>query len=1108
MSKLTRGALARPRATLAVWGTTMLVLAAVGLGVEGRLDEGTFVLPGTESSKARGLADRGFGTTEVQAVMLTGPPRELDRQGPRLVADLRKRDTVLSAWDGGEESRRLRPRADAALVLVDMKVTRTDRAGKRLAPVREGIARQVRPPVRSHFTSNSLGSEAATGTALDAAAESQKIAIPILMIVLLLVFRSPIAAAIPAGAGMAAVGASSGVIALGTNFVELGALAVGVAAMMGLALGVDYSLLIVSRFREELFADAELDPRDAAETAAATAGRTVLFAGLMLALAMALALLLAPGAVLGSILAGVAVAVVLSLIAAAVAVPAALVLVGRGIDRWRIGSPGVHSPLLTRVARFALGRPLLIVTAVLLFLVALATPALGLKSTPPMFLQLPEDHKARQDFEAIRSVVSPGYATPFEIVLRSERGPMTEPRRLRQVQRLQRTLARDPGVTGVVGPGPIADQVRGLDDLPAQLTKLQRDSKRASEGVAALRAGLARAARGAATIEDGAHQAGAGARQVEAGAAAAAAGSRQLELGAEIAAAGARDLAGGLAEAARGARQLEAGAGALAGGARRLTEGIGEAQRAVARDLEPGARRLADGLAAGAEDLGALREPAATGDEQIRLAYQALVGMTLGRADPRYADALRAVGTAHGAITGEDPTTGQPVERGYSGLVAAIDEAAAELREAGAGAERIADGTADLRAGLERLRGGSARLADGARRLARGDGALAAGLEFLAGTTSDAVLGLQALADGIGQLGRGTEDLRDGAGRLTAVERLADGAARLGGGLAEGHARSRELQQGIDRAGGAGVGFSGFGGGAGAGGAAGRAASGYVVLAGVGSAPPAQRDQANMVVNAARGGDTARVYVLPRYFAASDGNEELRERLLGRVAAFRADTGLDAHVGGLASQYVEFEDEASAFIPTLIVVLSLITFVLLVVILRALVLPAVAVLLNLAIVAASFGALRLLFQGDDPLLGGPGLLEVATTAAIFTVLFALSVDYEVFLLTRMHEAYATGRGPDGAILHGIGRTGNVVTGAALIMVAVFLSFSVSEFAISRQFGTGLAIAVLLDAVLLRLFLLPAVMRLLGHRSWWLPAWLDRLLPRLDVEGAGRRPAAG
>jgi RND superfamily putative drug exporter len=558
--------------------------------------------------------------------------------------------------------------------------------------------------------------------------------------------------------------------------------------------------------------------------------------------------------------------------------------------------------------------------------------------------------------------------------------------------------------------------------------------------------------------------------------------------------------------AREGATLLGGGAEALGREASRLSDGIGAASRAAAGELEPGARELARSLAGGAGDLAELREPAAVGDEQLRLAYEALAAMTVGRTDPRYEEALRAVARAHGAITGEDPTTGRRTDPDYPGLVAALDRATDELREAADGADRLAGGTDELSEGLERLRSGSAALAEGAQRLARGNRELAGGLAFLARTTSDAVLGLQALADGLGQLVAGTEDLAGGAGRLSEVERLADAAERLAGGLARGHGSSGELQSGIDAAGQVATRFSGFE--TAGGGSEGRSAAGYMVLAGVQTSPAAQRDQASLVVNADRGGDTARLYVLPRHYAADERNAELRDRLSELARGFGARNGLTAAVGGHAGQYVDFERGAAGYIPTLIVALSTITFLLLVVILRALPLPAVAVLLNLAIVAASFGALKLLFQGDDPLLGGPGLLEVATTAAIFTVLFALSVDYEVFLLTRMHEAHEAGRDARDAVLHGIGRTGNVVTGAALIMVAVFVSFSVSEFAITRQFGTGLAIAVLLDALFLRLFLLPAAMGLLGARAWWLPGWLERVLPRLDVEGTGGgRPAA-
>jgi RND superfamily putative drug exporter len=267
------------------------------------------------------------------------------------------------------------------------------------------------------------------------------------------------------------------------------------------------------------------------------------------------------------------------------------------------------------------------------------------------------------------------------------------------------------------------------------------------------------------------------------------------------------------------------------------------------------------------------------------------------------------------------------------------------------------------------------------------------------------------------------------------------------------------------------------------------------------------RDQMPMFVSERGRGDTARIFIVPRHLGAEPGNRRLHESLSQHAAAFQDRTGMQAAVGGLGGEYVDYNREVSAYIPALVISLSVLTFLLLVVILRAIVLPAVAILLNLAIVAASFGALKLLFQGADPLLGGPGFVDVVSIAVIFVILFSLSVDYEVFLLTRMHEAYAAGAEPQAAIFHGIGKTAAVVTGAALIMLAVFISFGVSGYSTARQFGVGIAVAVVLDALVLRLLLLPAAMRLLGRWSWWLPRWLERRLPRLDVEGTPLRTEA-
>jgi RND superfamily putative drug exporter len=149
----------------------------------------------------------------------------------------------------------------------------------------------------------------------------------------------------------------------------------------------------------------------------------------------------------------------------------------------------------------------------------------------------------------------------------------------------------------------------------------------------------------------------------------------------------------------------------------------------------------------------------------------------------------------------------------------------------------------------------------------------------------------------------------------------------------------------------------------------------------------------------------------------------------------------------------------------------------------------------------AFGILTLLFVGDNPPLGGAGALDVVAVGGIFSITFALSIDYQVFLLTRMREEYVRTQSNDSAIAFGIEKTAKVVTGAAAIMVAVFAAFGLARFVLVRQFGIGLTTAVLVDATVVRLVLLPAVMRMFGERTWWIPDWLDERLPLFDVEGA-------
>jgi RND superfamily putative drug exporter len=146
-------------------------------------------------------------------------------------------------------------------------------------------------------------------------------------------------------------------------------------------------------------------------------------------------------------------------------------------------------------------------------------------------------------------------------------------------------------------------------------------------------------------------------------------------------------------------------------------------------------------------------------------------------------------------------------------------------------------------------------------------------------------------------------------------------------------------------------------------------------------------------------------------------------------------------------------------------------------------------------VGAAVGVLVICFGGDTPLLGGPGYLDAIALSGIFAIIFGLSIDYEVFLITRLLEGHERTGTTEGAIHYGLEKTGTIITGAAFIMAAVFLSFSVSPVTNIRQFGVGLTVAVLLDATVVRLILLPALIHLFGERTWRSPRWLPSLSTR-------------
>ncbi len=255
-----------------------------------------------------------------------------------------------------------------------------------------------------------------------------------------------------------------------------------------------------------------------------------------------------------------------------------------------------------------------------------------------------------------------------------------------------------------------------------------------------------------------------------------------------------------------------------------------------------------------------------------------------------------------------------------------------------------------------------------------------------------------------------------------------------------------------------------------------------------------------------RDGSLVRIVVVGRDTPQSTAGQELVTRIREDIIPA---TGIDAVVGGQGASDLDLTAKISERLPWVIGGVLLLSFLLLVVALRSIILPLKAIVMNLMSVAAAYGVVVALFQwgwGEDVLrFESEGFIQAFVPLFLFSVLFGLSMDYEVFLMTRMREEWDRTGSNELAVARGLERTGRTVTSAALIMVVVFAAFTASRLLAFKAMGFGLAAAVLIDATVVRVVAVPAAMRLLGDLNWWLPAWLDRLLPHLEAGHAAPAP---
>lgn len=1106
MRNLSAFSLRRPALALALFVVATLALSLLG-GSRQHVQPASLQVEGTESARAQALISGRFDESSTVPILLSGPSSAIRSQGHDLADRLAREPgvTLASPWNAPTLRKVLRPADDQLLLLASITGT-TKEVQARAERLRDLTQASTTGAVRSHVTGVPLVTKAITNASTEAVHRVDLIAIPVLLVVLLLVFRSPLAAAIPVLFGGATILSATGVVQLLSTELPVDGLGTALASMMGLALAVDYSLLMVSRFREERRRG--LDVQDAAAGAVVGTRHTVMTAGASILLAMVLVAVLGPGSPVASAAIGVGAAAILAVLGASLAMPAALVLVGpwitaaadrRAADRTarrasrlapaaaasaraatteHAASSSDRGPasiaaqdgIWSRVGAVAMRRPVATIAAGCAVLALIAVPALSLQTSAPDAAQLPPSSTARADVDAVTDAAGAGWGSSFELVAVARRGTMTTPARLRALSRLQARLQKDPDVRAVLGPGTIsakAERLRrdgrkllrqqkalaaALPEQSAKLSKLKGSVGKLQGGVGGLNGAFTDADSATKTLDSGSSKLADGVSRLREGVKGASAGVTKLVTKLSGAFAGTDQLADG-------AGRARAGSSRIADAVQTLAAKIGQVQPTVAGVTARFAQQRDAVTNASAQQRADDKELLA----QIAAAQTALTGVRANNAAVRVAKALEA---AKARVKGSQVASSlDTVAGGLNEQIATTDRLAQQLKAVSitplaVKARELTKGLATLQAGLKELSGNVADLSGGA------------------GGFQDA---LKRLDGGAGNLGEGVETLKAG---VSGVATSVDASRRKSDGLVRNLTGAKDELESVST-GSAATAKPGEPS------ATSKAIdSGYFVLAALDGR---DGDGASATgLNVERGGQAARVVVVPKYGPSDSRTAELYGRLTGEAQAFAAKTTSDAAIGGPAALLIDYERAADERFPLIVLVLALATTLLLAVLLRSLVVPVIGVLLTLLTVAATLGAMALLFGGG---------LDATTVIAVFAVMFALSIDYQVFILGRIREEFDRRRDPEEAITAGLASTAHVVTGAAVSMLAVFLAFATADVPGLRQFGLGLAIAVALDATVVRLVVLPAALKLAGRFAWGAPP--DE---RSSEDGGGERRA--
>ncbi|MDF2629625.1 MAG: putative drug exporters of the superfamily [Symbiobacteriaceae bacterium] len=974
---------------LAVFWVALLVLAGFNAPrLPSVLTKGDIAVPGSESDQARSLKRAEFSGGAAQTAVLVFSSPTLSVTDPAYqkaaeaifeqVAGVAGVTGIMSTWDGGGDQLIGRD-GRSTFATVEVDASAVDMQGRVIPALKTAVA-SAPEQLNVYVTGEAAVNYDLMDRLLGDAAKAEKYVIPIILVVLLVIFGTVVAALIPLGLGLVSVAVTMGLFYLYALGNPVHDAAIAVISMIGMGVGVDYALFMVTRFREEL-AKGHL-PAEAARLTVRTSGNAIIFSGATVVVSVA-SLYLVNNAIIRSLAVAMALVVVVSVLAAVTLLPLLLALLGDRVNRLRVplfyASKSENAEgFWFRWAKSMMRRPWVFTVAALIPLLVIAYPTIRMQTGSPNISLLPADTGARQGFHVLEEQFSAGTLSPIEVLVQVPQGTVADETNLPKLYALAESIKQDPAVETVVSHVSLQESW-SLDRYreiyltePAKLSDLTQQ----------LGAGA-----------DGLHQAAGALTQTGAG-------LTQMEQGL-------RAMAAGQSQGAQGADAMKAG--------------LSQARAAI--------QQVADGLLAGTGGFAQMSDALAVAESSLAQALGDLQAMQpASKADPRYPAIVQSVATARSIVAGQN---------GAPGVAAGVRQSTASITQAAAGLQQIAAQLAAVESGLAQMSGGGVEAASASVRLADG---------------------LKAAAQGVNLIS-------------TEIGKASDGMRTAGE-----QSSSIDLKPILDR------GDMGL----------------RLVTAGGGE--QLERLMPTLV-NLDRGATVAKMLVIPKHQADAPETIELLRRL--RLALPAMAPELQPLVGGESAVMLDMNDQLSWALPRVILLVLVLTFLILLLLMRSILLPLKAVLLNALSVAAAYGTLVLVFQeghlaglmGFTPL----GFLESPIVVILFAILFGLSMDYEVFLLSRVKEAYDASGNNEESVAVGVEKTASIITGAAAIMVVVFGIFASMGPLTMKELGLGLAVAVFLDASVIRMILAPAFMRLAGDWNWWAPAWLLRILPKIDMQ---------